>query len=501
MGRSPSFLVSGPVAPGCTAGPTPGGRHGGLARRAAEGCGGHGRATLPFDPVGRSPESPVEPDGSSADFPDWVWASGEETSDPLVHVERADDAPGCGPVGGRVTIRVDELGGCGHLEHLDDDLAAVGDIGATVMRYGMPWQRTELEPGVYDWSLWDRALAAAERVGLEVVVDLCHFGLPDHLCGPGSDHAGFTDPAWVDSFLRYVEAFLARYPGPRWFTPVNEPTTTAFCSALWGAWNDGTDAPGDYGRALVLCELADALAAAAIRADRPASFPGAEALSIPTLVHPGRSEEAEVRVAQWNAATDLRTGHPLDPDAESLFETVPDAWFERLSTVSGTDGVVLGHDIYPVSVQPYGPLDAEPPELTITDRVDAWADFARRCHRRWGLPIWVAETSNLGLDPADGPAWLDALSDACALLRLDGVDVRGICWYSRGDQLDWDNALVPPDGTLTRVGLFDMERRPRPAAEAFRRLAAGGAPPAVVGRAGVGRAGVGQAENQTATDG
>jgi hypothetical protein len=411
----------------------------------------------------------AQPDRSGvADFPDWVWASGEEASDPLVHHP--------GPDGELRTTRVDELGRCGHYDRMEQDCADVAAAGATVLRYGMPWQRTEVEPGVYDWSLWDRALAAAEAAGLEVVVDLCHFGLPDHLCAPGSDHAGFTDPAWVDAFLRYVEAFLARYPAPRWFTPVNEPTTTAFCSALWGAWNDGRSSVEDYGRALVLCELADALAAQAILADRPSAFPGAEALSIPALVDPARADDAELAIQQWNAALDLRVGHPLDPGGEQLLAGVPDEWRARLEAVASPAGVIAGHDLYPASVQWYGPPGGDPVELTIQQRIDAWTAFARRCHERWGLPIWVAETSNLSLDPADGPAWLEALAAGCAGLRDGGVPVHGICWYSRGDQVDWDHVLVPPDGVVTRVGLYDMDRRPRPALETYRRLAAAGAP-------------------------
>ncbi len=403
-------------------------------------------------------------------FPDWVWASGEESSDPLVHHPDPDG-------GGMLTTRVDQLGGSGHLERMDADCRDVAAAGATVLRYGMPWARTEVSPGVYDWSLWDRALAAAEAAGVEVVVDLCHFGLPEHLCGPGSAHRGFTDPAWVDAFLRYVEAFLARYREPRWFTPVNEPTTTAFCSASWGAWNDGVSGAEDYGRALVLCELADALAAAAIRADRPAAFPGAEALQIPAAVHPDRADEADQQISRWFAALDLRVGHDLDPAAEDLLAGVPDAWLERLAPVADPTGIVAGHDLYPVSVHPYGAVGSDPVELTIEDRVGAWESLARRCAERYGLPIWVAETSNLGLDPADGPAWLAALAAACGRLRGDGVDVRGICWYSRGDQRDWDTALVPPAGEITRVGLYDMDRRPRPAFDAFRDAATAGAPP------------------------
>lgn len=397
-----------------------------------------------------------------------MWAIGEESSDPLVHV---DDG-----AGRRRTTRVDQLAASGHLERMELDLLDVASIGATAVRYGMPWQRTEVEPGTYDWHEWDRALSAAEAAGLEVVVDLCHFGLPDHLCGPGSTHVGFTDPVWVDDFLRYVEAFLARYPGPRWFTPVNEPTTTAFCSASWGAWNDGLSSLEDYGRALVLCELADALAAAAILADRPACILGAEALAIPARVHPDREEEAATRTSQWFAALDLRTGGDLDPAAEPMLAGVPDAWLDRLSTVATSDAFIAGHDLYPVSVHAMGRPGDAVAVLGITERVEEWEAFARRCHERYRLPIWVAETSNLGLDPREGPEWLDTLNAACERLRGDGVAVRGICWYSRGDQVDWDNALVPPVGQVTRVGLFDHRRRERPAAATFRRLAGSGRP-------------------------
>ncbi len=424
----------------------------------------HRGATLPFDRVSGSPPG----SRSDASFPEWVWASGEESSDPLVRHVDSD--------GVTILTRVDELGGCGHLDRMEGDCADVAAAGAGVLRYGMPWQRTEVEPGVYDGTLWDRALAAAGAAGLEVVVDLCHFGLPDHLCGPGSEGGGFSDPVWVDAFLSYVEAFLARYPGPRWFTPVNEPITTAFCSALWGAWNDGLSSIEDYGRTLVLCELADATAAAMIRADRPAAFPCAEALQVPALVHPSRAEEAETLLSQWFAALDLRTGHPLDASAETLLAGVPDEWLDRLEEVADPTGVIIGHDIYPVSVQQFAALDQPASELSIDDRVAAWESFARRCADRYGLPIWVAETSNLSLEPDEGPAWLDALAAACARLRAGGVDVRGICWYSRGDQLDWDAALVPPAGEVTRVGLYDMQRRPRPSFDAFRRLAALGAP-------------------------
>jgi hypothetical protein len=58
-------------------------------------------------------------------------------------------------------------------------------------------------------------------------------------------------------------------------------------------------------------------------------------------------------------------------------------------------------------------------------------------------------------------------------MRDRGLPVRGLCWYSRGDQYDWDTALSQPVGRVTEVGLFDAERRPRDVASAFAALLRG----------------------------
>ena len=82
----------------------------------------------------------------------------------------------------------------GHYSHVDEDLRSIADLGVKVVRYGAPWRLSEPEPGHYDWTLWDRALAHCAEHGLEPIVDLLHFGLPDSF-------GGFADERWVDSFL------------------------------------------------------------------------------------------------------------------------------------------------------------------------------------------------------------------------------------------------------------------------------------------------------------
>ena len=391
---------------------------------------------------------------SNMDFPAFAVACGEEGSDPLVLHE------------GRV-VRVDQYRASGHLERLDADLADVAGLGVKVWRYGMPWRLTEPEPGVYDWTLWDRALEACRRHGLDPVIDLCHFGLPDH-------HGGFCDTTWVDDFARYVDAFLARYPEPRWFTPVNEPGITAMFSSLLGMWNDRLASEGDYFVALGNVVLANLEALARIRADRDGWWIGSEGFGCDLA---DADDEAGIRAATrardlQQAVWDLHLGLAPRGGAARLTDVVADSIQSRIEALVGVvppDRIIAGHDIYPVSVTVHGTRAGRP--LSIADRVRAYEDEATAWHERYQVPFWVSETSNLGLPVDQGSEWLAALTTSLDTLAASGLPVRGICWYSRGDQYDWDTALMSPIGTVTEVGLFDAQRHPRPVAQHYATLA------------------------------
>ena len=46
----------------------------------------------------------------------------------------------------------------------------------------------------------------------------------------------------------------------------------------------------------------------------------------------------------------------------------------------------------------------------------------------------------------------------------------GFTWYSLIDQIDWDIALAEKKGTINECGLYDLNRKPRPVADAYRML-------------------------------
>jgi beta-glucosidase/6-phospho-beta-glucosidase/beta-galactosidase len=55
-------------------------------------------------------------------------------------------------------------------------------------------------------------------------------------------------------------------------------------------------------------------------------------------------------------------------------------------------------------------------------------------------------------------------------MRKDGVPVLGFTWYSLTDQVDWDIGLARKVGTVNASGLYDLDRKPRPVAAAYRQL-------------------------------
>ena len=46
----------------------------------------------------------------------------------------------------------------------------------------------------------------------------------------------------------------------------------------------------------------------------------------------------------------------------------------------------------------------------------------------------------------------------------------GFTWYSLLDQVDWDKGLEKKVGTVNNCGLFDLNRKPRAVAEAYKQL-------------------------------
>ncbi|QKX17196.1 family 1 glycosylhydrolase [Microbulbifer sp. YPW1] len=387
-------------------------------------------------------------------LPDFLWSVGEEGSDPWVSR-------------GNSQYRMDQFTYSQHLEHQDQDLAAIAATGVRYVRYGMPWRLSERSPGVFDWTLWDQAFAACERAGLTPIIDLLHFGLPDY-CD------GFGNREWISHFKRYVSAFLRRYPEPQYFTPVNEPCFTALGSGYLGVWNDQQASEPDFLRQLAYLTLANLEALALIHEDREALWVSAETFNVQVGSTPELQAEAERRRLYGWLVWDLHLGiNPAPEIAEALSQCVEPEVIARIRQLARKDHLLAGHDFYPNGVQL---LDGSEDTLSIDERLALYEADARRWYNRYQVPFWISETSNFGLDVGDQSEWLEKFTATIARMRADGLPLNGFCWYSRGDQYDWGTLMQEPSGQVTEVGLYSDKREPRPVCARFTELVKAGTP-------------------------
>lgn len=371
---------------------------------------------------------------------------------------------------------VDELTWTGHRARWRDDLALARDIGAAAVRYGITWPEVETAQGRYDWTAIDAVVDEFERLGLEPIWDLVHFGVPRHLAG------GFLDPEFPDALASYAGAFAARYRGRvRKLTPLNEPYITTYFRAGKAIWPPHL--PGLEGFARLLHPIVVGLRRAirAIDAAAPDTEiwlnDGADTFHTddPTL-----REEAAFRTLQRYAAFDLLLGGPSAPGTHAWLAR---AGFPEADLVDVPVRVdVIGLDYYPET-------EHELTRAASGEVVQRPADPGRRAglaaacrayHARYGRPLFVAESSASG-DDARRRAWIDWNLAEMRAAHADGVRLLGYTWWPLFDHVDWDSLLTDLRGSVCPAGLFHLrpsvtDRAPTDAVAAFREAASRGAP-------------------------
>jgi dTDP-4-dehydrorhamnose reductase len=111
-----------------------------------------------------------------------------------------------------------------------DDLELIASLGVRAVRYPVLWERTA-PAGLdcADWSWPDARLPRLRELSITPIAGLVHHG-------SGPPHTSLVDPRFAEDLARYARAVAERYPWLEWYTPVNEPLTTARFSALYGVW-------------------------------------------------------------------------------------------------------------------------------------------------------------------------------------------------------------------------------------------------------------------------
>jgi dTDP-4-dehydrorhamnose reductase len=358
-----------------------------------------------------------------------------------------------------------------------DDIARFASLGIRAIRYPILWERTA-PAGLAsaDWSWPDERLPALRDAGVTPIAGLVHHG-------SGPRHTSLVDPAFPEQLAEYAGAVAARYPWIEYYTPVNEPCTTARFAGLYGLWYPHGRDDRTFIQALLNQCRAIVLSMRAIRQVNP----GAKLVQTDDLGKTyGTPEMADVaefynerRWLAWDLLCGLVVpGHKL--------------WNYLVASGAGEAGLlwfrdnpcppdVIGVNYYVTSERwldhrperypqhHRGMADGRPCADIECSRVLATptpgiAPLLREIWDRYRLPLAVTE-AHIDSNREDQLRWLLEIWEAAQQVRRSGVDIRAVTVWALLGSFDW-NSLVTQCRGYYESGPFDV-RSPEPRATAL----------------------------------
>jgi protoporphyrinogen oxidase/glycosyltransferase involved in cell wall biosynthesis len=342
------------------------------------------------------------------------WQAGYEGADHVNHAGRALDM-------NLVT---------GHLERARADYALLEEFGIRTVRESIGWRLVERD-GVFDFSILDARLQAAQEFGLQICWSFCHYGWPDDL--------DVYSTEFVPRFARYCRAaaeYLAPYVGEApVYSPMNEISFTSWGLSvhMFRCKNMFDERAATEGkRQLIRATIAGCDAIWSVT-------PGARMLHCDPLIHviaPRDKPEWAPQAKGWRNAQfdawDMLCGRrePELGGAPRYLDLIGGNYYDTNQWESGTNLRLWWHLADPRRA----PLHQILIEL----------------QQRYGRPMILAETSHVG---SGRGIWIREIAVEVARAMEQGADVRGICLYPTIDRPDWDQ-----EHHLHRSGLWDLDR-------------------------------------------
>ncbi|MGI4877806.1 MAG: beta-glucosidase, partial [Janthinobacterium lividum] len=270
----------------------------------------------------------------------------------------------------------------------------------------------EARRGKYDFSSLLPQVAAARDVGVQVIWDLFHYGLPN-----GVDIWGASFVDRFAAFARAVAAFIrTESDGVPFYVPINEISFFA-----WGAGDVAYLNPFARGRGGELKAILVRATIAAIEAIRDVEPRARFALAEPLINILPQSDAEEHVAAAANymesqfEAVDMLAGklHPELGGGAQYLDLVGLNCYYNNQWIDHGRTVYLGDPLY-------RPL----------------RELLELAQARVDRPIFIAET---GTEGGGRAPWLHYVADEVAAAMAAGRTIEGICIYPILSHVGWDN--------------------------------------------------------------
>lgn len=364
----------------------------------------------------------------------------------------------------------------GH-ERRPDDIDRFASLGISTIRYPVLWERIAPDQrGAPDWRWTDQQLPALRRARISVIAGLVHHG-------SGPRHTSLLDPQFASGLAAYAGQVARRYPWVEYYTPVNEPLTTARFSGLYGLWYPHGRADQVFVQALLNQCRAIVLSMREIRTvNRAAKLVQPDDLGKNYGTEPMANLTNFYNERRWlgwdllcgtvgpgHALWGYLTGcgiapaellwfrdNPCPPDIIGVnYYITSERWLDhRPERYPGhAAGMVNGNPCVDIEMTR---VAATPPLGIAPLLVEIW--------QRYRIPLAVTE-AHIDATREDQLRWLLEIWQAGEAVRKEGVDLRAITAWALLGSFDW-NSLVTRSQGYYEPGAFDV-RSPVPRATAL----------------------------------
>jgi len=367
----------------------------------------------------------------------------------------------------------DQLHHSGHY-YREGDIDLFAGLGLKKMRYPILWEHHQ--PDKYrtiNWSGTESKLKALRAKNIGVIAGLVHHG-------SGPAFVNMMKDSFAEGLAKYAAQVAERFPWIEYYTPVNEPLTTARFCGLYGLWAPHGKSDNSFCRILINECKATVLAMAAIRVFNPV----AKLVQTDDLakIHssPVLNYQAEFENERRWLSFDLLCGR-VDNN-HTLWHYLTDNGIARSELEFFMDNPcppdILGINYYLTSERYLDECKENYPSHTHgTNGRDSYADVeAVRVGKvrpdgvqqllttawdRYNIPIAITEI-HLHCTREEQMRWLNEAWLAANDLKNNGIPVVAITPWALLGSFGWDQLLTRSYGTY-EPGVFDIsDGYPRP---------------------------------------
>ncbi|MEJ7587972.1 MAG: family 1 glycosylhydrolase [Ferruginibacter sp.] len=378
----------------------------------------------------------------------------------------------------------DQLSLLNHYER-ENDLAAFARLGKS---YSLPRPLGKTlfdKNGFISWDWASKQLNKLQQLNIRPIVGLIHHG-------SGPAFTSLMDENFPVLLAEYAGKVAERFPWVEYYTPVNEPLTTARFSGLYGVWFPHRKNDHDFLTMLLNQVEGIILSMSAIRKVNPqAKLVQTEDIgkthSTASLKYQADFENDRRWLTYDLLCGKVKPGH-------NLWNYFLDSGInkERLDFFIKNPCIpdIAGFNYYVTSERFLdGKIEKYPSCLIGSNGREEYADnvavrvikpagighLLMEAWERYHLPMAITE-AHLHCSREDQLRWFKEIWDSCCSLVRKGINIQAVTAWSLLGAYDWDSLLVNEAGHY-EVGVFDISgnrRRPTAMVKLIRALSNAG---------------------------